>query len=336
MDAMYLLDHSFSPVCMPIDGYISIVWSLCYRSCGTFAAQLPYDGAAGLPEQAVYLTDGVRCGRIERIVIESGRVRLTGRTLECLLYDRLIAEKFEYTGTLSEACLAAVRTYCGDLPLTVETDGASFAQTGVYRAHWTTVGQFLHDALSQAGGSFAVEYVPGAAKCAFRLVCGTDRSGAGAVFSEDFGNIASLTVERDRSEQADRVYVTGADNVTAAVVREGAAEPYRDARIEAMDMESADYEVFADYTDALRERGKAYLAAYGGEIVRVDGGAEPDTLPEYGVDYALGDLCTVRTAAYSGTVRLTAIDVVTENGVRRVYPYFGIRRRTIRDVLGEK
>ena len=101
-------------------------------------------------------------------------------------------------------------------------------------------------------------------------------------------------------------------------------------------MESADYEVFADYTDALRERGKAYLAAYGGEIVRVDGGAEPDTLPEYGVDYALGDLCTVRTAAYSGTVRLTAIDVVTENGVRRVYPYFGIRRRTIRDALSEK
>lgn len=101
-------------------------------------------------------------------------------------------------------------------------------------------------------------------------------------------------------------------------------------------MESADYEVFADYTDALRDRGRAYLAAYGGEIVRVDGGAEPDTLPAYGVDYALGDLCTVRTAAYSGTVRLTAIDMVSENGVRRVYPYFGIRRRTLRDALGER
>ena len=70
--------------------------------------------------------------------------------------------------------------------------------------------------------------------------------------------------------------------------------------------------------------------------LRVDGGAEPDTLPAYGVDYALGDLCTVRTAAYSGTVRLTAIDMVSENGVRRVYPYFGIRRRTLRDALGER
>ena len=143
-------------------------------------------------------------------------------------------------------------------------------------------------------------------------------------------------VERDRSDRVDRVYVTGADRVTVSVVREGAEAPYRDARIEAADMESADYEVFADYTDALRERGRAYLAAYGGEIVRVDGGAEPDTLPAYGVDYALGDLCTVRTAAYSGTVRLTAIDMVSENGVRRVYPYFGIRRRTLRDALGER
>ena len=127
-------------------------------------------------------------------------------------------------------------------------------------------------------------------------------------------------VERERSDRVDRVYVTGADRVTVSVVREGAEAPYRDARIEAADMESADYEVFADYTDALRERGRAYLAAYGGEIVRVDGGAEPDTLP----------------AAYSGTVRLTAIDMVSENGVRRVYPYFGIRRRTLRDALGER
>lgn len=335
MDSIYLLDHAFAPLCLPIDGYFSLVWSLSYQTCGTFAALLPYDGA-GIWEEAVYLTDGVRCGRIERIEIENGRVRLTGRTLECLLYDRLFAEKFEYTGTLSEACLTAVRTCCADLPLTIETDGASFPQTGIYRAQWTTVGQFLHETLSQAGGSFAVEYVPGAPKCAFRLLCGTDRSAAGAIFSEDFGNIASLMVERDRSDRVDRVYVTGADRVTVSVVREGAEAPYRDARIEAADMESADYEVFADYTDALRDRGRAYLAAYGGEIVRVDGGAEPDTLPAYGVDYALGDLCTVRTAAYSGTVRLTAIDMVSENGVRRVYPYFGIRRRTLRDALGER
>ena len=237
MDSIYLLDHAFAPLCLPIDGYFSLVWSLSYQTCGTFAALLPYDGA-GIWEEAVYLTDGVRCGRIERIEIENGRVRLTGRTLECLLYDRLFAEKFEYTGTLSEACLTAVRTCCADLPLTVETDGASFPQTGIYRAQWTTVGQFLHETLSQAGGSFAVEYVPGAPKCAFRLLCGTDRSAAGAIFSEDFGNIASLMVERDRSDRVDRVYVTGADRVTVSVVREGAEAPYRDARIEAADMES--------------------------------------------------------------------------------------------------
>lgn len=335
MDEIYLLDHSFSPVCMPIDGYSSLIWNLCYQSCGTFAAQLPYDAAGGV-EAAVYLTDGVRCGRIERIAIEKGRVQLTGRTLECLLYDRLFAEKYEYEGTLEEACLTAVRTYCGDLPLVVAENGASFAQTGVFRAQWTTVGQFLHDVLSRADGSFAVEYVPGAAKCTFRLVCGTDKSAAGAIFSEDFGNIASLRVERDRSARVDRVYVTGADNVTVAVVRADGTEPYRDARLEVLDRESADYDVFADYTDALRERGQAYLAAHGEEIVRVDGGAEPNMAPVYGVDYALGDLCTVRTAAYSGTVRLTAIDMVTENGVRRVYPYFGKRRQTIRDVLDEK
>ena len=222
--------------------------------------------------------------------------------------------------------------------MTVDPEGAVFPESGTYRGHWVTAGGWLHEVLSEAGGSYELRYVPGAEKCVFRLTCGTDRSGAGAVFSEDFGNIASLEIERDRTKCADRLYVTGADGTTVSVVRAGVHAPYRDARIEANDIESADFEVFADYTDALRARALAYLSENGGEIVRAEGCAQNGALPRYGTDYALGDLCTVCAPSmrYTGRVRLTRIDLVFENGVAQVYPYFGARRQTIRELLADK
>lgn len=333
-----LLDRLFRPVTMPLDGYFSLVWSLTYQACGTFAALLPALPVCAPLDTAVYLTDGERCGRIETVRLADKRAELRGRMLECLLYDRLLAEKYVYTGPLADACLHLVRTRCADLPVTVDPEGVVFPESGTYRGHWVTAGGWLHEVLSEAGGSYELRYVPGAEKCVFRLTCGTDRSGAGAVFSEDFGNIASLEIERDRTKCADRLYVTGADGTTVSVVRAGVHAPYRDARIEANDIESADFEVFADYTDALRARALAYLSENGGEIVRAEGCAQNGALPRYGTDYALGDLCTVcaPSMGYTGRVRLTRIDLVYENGVAQVYPYFGARRQTIRELLADK
>ena len=333
MEPILLLDKGFSPVCLPVDGYFSLVWSLRYQACGTCTAVLPYADVRAVLQDAEYLAYGTRCGRIERCTAADNRVELSGQTLECLLYDRLAAQKFEYTGNVADACYSLVTAACADMPLVIDRAGPAFPETGTFRGEWVPVGRLLHDMLAPYGGSYTVAYVPGETKCVFRLTRGTDKSSAGAVFSEDFGNIAHLTLERDRGDLVDKLYVTGNDGTTVSVTREGAAVPYREARITAKELDPADYEVFADYTDALTARGRAYLAENGGEILRIDGSVETggdDTLP-----CALGDLCTVvsPTMGYTGTVRLTEMEIVAENGVVRVYPYFGGRRMTVREAI---
>lgn len=333
MNHIVLLDKAFAPVCMPVDGYRSVVWSLRYQEPGTFSAVMPYADVRDAIERAEYLAYGAYCGRIERCTASEGELALRGRTLECLLYDRLVARKFTYTGCVADACYSLVTAACADMPLVIDRDGAAFPETGTFGGEWRSAGALLRDMLSPYGASYAVAYVPGETKCAFRLTRGTDKSSAGAVFSEDFGNIAHLTLEWDRSDLVDRLYVTGNDGTTVSVTREGAVVPYRDARITAKELAPADYEVFADYTDALEARGAAYLAENGGELLRIDGSVE--TGDAAGLPCALGDLCTVvsPTMGYTGTARLTEVEIVAENGVVRVYPYFGDRRMTIREAI---
>lgn len=335
MNPILLLDKAFAPFCMPVDGYSSVIWSLRYQDCGTFTAVMPYADVRAVLHRAEYLAYGTHCGRIDSYTAAENRVELRGKTLECLLYDRLVAQKFEYTGNVADACFRLVTAACADMPLVLDRAGAAFAETDTFRGEWIPVGRLLHDMLAPYGGSYTVAYVPGETKCVFRLTRGTDKSSAGAVFSEDFGNIARLTLERDRGALVDKLYVTGNDGTTVSVIREGAAVPYREARITAKELDPADYEVFADYTDALTARGRAYLAENGGEILRMDGAAEPGSAAEEELPCALGDLCTVAspTMGYTGTARLTEMEIVAENGVVRVYPYFGDRRMTIREAI---
>jgi len=103
------------------------------------------------------------------------------------------------------------------------------------------------------------------------------------------------------------------------------------------DVKPADFSDTAAYTAALRQRGEEILAKHAGSVY-VAAGTETDAPPKYGVDYLLGDICDVAddTLGLAFGLRLTAVDVVWENGTCTLYPSFGEEVRQIRKFMPDK
>lgn len=328
---LYFLDVDFQPISMPVDTAISVVWSLRYHECGTFTVVLPViedPELLSVASRAVYLCDRERCGRIETILCRNGLLQVEGRMLECLLYDRVAAADETFTGTAAEAVLEAMAQWAGDLPL-VHIGTTPAAAAGPYTmTAGTNLGKWMHDTLAADGLSYKVEYTDG--KLCFALIAGVDRSldsetgVSRAIFSEEFGNIASLEEELFREDVCSRIYVEGSDGTVVTVDRSGSAAGRRECYKKASDIQPKDFADTDAYRAALAERGGQLLAGMG-ERSRLSCVAEYDTHPRYGKDYRLGDVCEIYSPAMSirMAARLTALDVVCEGGTVRLYPCFG-------------
>ncbi len=337
---LYFLDRNFTAISLPVDTAVSVVWALRYHECGSFTVVLPLtEGMPGsgensavllaLASQAVYLCDRERCGRIETLICRDGLLQLEGRLLECLLYDRVASADTVYSGTAAEAVMAALGDWAEGLPLLVEDAMPVAGETAQYSMKaGDRLGKWIHETLAVSGASYTITMKDG--RLFFALVMGTDRSldsepGVNrAIFSEEFGNIASLEEELYREDAYSRIYVEGGDGTVVTVDRAETPEERRESYKKAADLRPEDYDTNEAYLAALTGRGEALLDAAGARY-RLSCIAEYDVEPRFGTDYGLGDICeiyspatAVRTAA-----RLTALDVVQEGGMVRLYPCFG-------------
>ena len=349
---LYFLDRNFSAISPPVDTATSLVWSLRYGECGTFAADLPltqgtYGGAAytakellSLASGAVYLCDRQYCGRIETVTCRDAILHIGGRMLECLLYDRVAGTKTVYTGTAGQAVRAALQQWAGDLPLTVTGTIPALTGTMIFPMEaGEMLGQWIHRILAPLGAMYSIELLDG--KLVFSVTVGTDRSldsAAGvnrAIFSEDFGNIAGLEAELYRESAINRIYVEGTDGTVVTVDQAPAADRRKEGYKRATDIRPAEYGSTSAYKEALIRRGKELLAA-NGEVFRLTCRGEYDTQPAYGRDYRLGDICEVQgdSLGVRQAARLTAVDVVYEGGTVKLYPFFGDTVARIRTTIG--
>ncbi len=336
---LYFLNEAFGAVSLPVETAVSVVWSLRYHECGTFTAVFPMDmhGSGGtapellrLAGQAAYLWGDGCCGRIETVLCRNGRIQLEGRLLECLLYDRVASTETVYTGTAAEAVLAAVRQWAGDLalalPETAEAEETGSAQFNMEAGE--KLGKWIHTVLARYGMSYQVTLQDG--QPVLTLVRGVDRSldsdpgVSRAIFSEEFGNIAGLEEEVYREDVCTRMYVEGGDGTVVTAELPGGTGTIREGYRKAADIRPEAYETEEAYLAALRERGKTLLASAGVRF-RLSCIAEYDAEPRFGRDYGLGDICEIYSPAMAirTSARLTALDVVHEGGMVRLYPSFG-------------
>ena len=343
---LYFLDKHFAALNTPLDTMTSVVWSLRYYSCGTFTVVFPgCDSAiAEIASAAVYLCDRRHCGRIEYVSVTEDGIELRGKLLECLLSDRLLRGNVAYSGTITEVVLAVLQDTLGDLPVEIAPNQPVFDTKVTFSGSWEPLGDWLYDNLRPYGISYTVQYDAGANKGIFRLRSGVDRSYDGqdednsvemAVFSEEFGNIASLTYEKHLGDVRSRVYVEGGDGMIVTVESSTDGD-IREIHKKAADLKESDFHDKDSYIAALTVRGQQILEECTPQI-RLDCTAEGDAQPRYGIGYDLGDTCEIQSVPLGISIRtqLTGLDIVYENGVEQLYPCFGDEITDIRRLINK-
>ncbi|MBQ7922281.1 MAG: hypothetical protein IJ325_06860 [Clostridia bacterium] len=341
---LYFLDKNFAVLNTPLDNMTSVVWSLRYYSCGTFTVVFPGCDStiAAIASAAVYLCDRKHCGRIEYVSVKEDGIELRGRMLECLLSDRLLRGNVTYSGTVTDVVLAVLQDTLDSLPVEIGADQPVIDTEVTFSGSWEPLGDWLYSNLQPYGISFTVDYDYTADRGIFRLHTGTDRSYDGdsraemAIFSEEFGNIASLTFEKQTEDVRNRVYMEGGDGVIVTVERNTGKEDIREIHKKAADLKEADFPDRETYIAALTARGQQVLGECTSRI-RLDCTAEGNAQPRYGSGFDLGDVCEIQSHPLGISIRtqLTGLDIVYENGVEQLYPYFGDEITDIRHLISK-
>ena len=347
---LYFLDADFDLIAGPVEGFTSIVFSERYHETGTFSLRFP---ASLLPSiaDAVYVrtaadpeTGECLAGRIETLSsvdAENGGCEMGGPLLECLLEDRLTEGAFTDSGEATAVVLRTVTANLRSSPVEVDADGSAvIGESGTFGGEWENLGAWVRSVLRPYGASYAIRLREsgGALVPVFRVIRGQDRSAEGsaqrAVFSGSYGNIFSVTVERDLSGVKNAVFVEGGDGVVEVVDHSAGAPARRELYRRASDLKRADFDTEAAYRAALALRGEMALAHYP-EGLCVSAECDPDALPVYGRDYALGDVCDVadERLGLSFGLRLTGVDTVWEGGGRLLCPFFGDEVLSVRETV---
>lgn len=218
--------------------------------------------------------------------------------------------------------------------------------------------EWVRKTLSAVGASYRIlpDYDTG--ELVFSVFRGLDRTQAQtengcAVFSTSFASIGTLDFLADSSDYRNFAYIAGEGEGSQRVivtldVRADEGEALRELFVDARDLRSDDgVNTLSeeDYRKLLLTRGKQRLAehAYVAEVsgtaasysMKAGAGLSADRLPPVGVsmepflradtDYALGDLCDIRSEALhmSWSERITEICYVYEGTECRVEPRFG-------------
>ncbi len=174
-------------------------------------------------------------------------------------------------------------------------------------------------AVLDSGGGAASESGSGGVYALGGSSAGAER----AVFSSSYGNIFSLSVEKNSAKMKTCAYVEGSDG-TVVEVGSGSAGRRVEIYRKASDIRPGDFEKTAGYAAALEQRGEELLAKYPASVY-VSAESDSSLVPKYGRDYFLGDVCDVCDGeiGLSCGMRLTGVDTVCEYGGVRVLPYFG-------------
>ncbi len=325
MTELYFLDENFQIMDGPIEDMTSVVFSERYFDTGTFTIHFPAE-LAKRASGAVYVRSGANpsgqifCGRIEYLHADSnGDCEMGGHLLECLLNDRVLTGG-PWSGTVTEALLAAVEDNLRLSPVRIGTDHASLTDTVTLTADWESLSDWIHRILRPGGASYRVtlgeDDVP-----EFRIVKGAELENV--IFSASFGNIFSIESKYNSAAMKNAVYVEGSDG-TVVLADLSAGGGVREMHKKAADISPGKFGSEEDYRQALLRRGYEILAGYP-EKFEVSAEIDSGALPVYGKDYRLGDVCSVvdEELGVELPLRLTQVDWVSENGTTSVYPVFG-------------
>ena len=323
-----------------IENQRSLLWNRQYYESGDFELHCPitpYNVSLLKMTNLVWKQGSVDAGIIENLHIEEdvdgNELVASGRFLPAYL-DRRILPKMPGTNIpTAEMKMKAIVIYpTFGLPIAIEPQ-QGFTENVKVEARYKGALSTIMKIAKQAQLGFRIVPDFTAKTMTFCVYKGVDRSigqsdRARVIFSEGFSNLnkavyeeneqvfANVCVVGGRGEGDERQTVTVGETELTGLDR-------REVFINGQDI-SPDNITEEEYTSALEARGWSKLA----ECARYNS-LECEAIPygnfEYGVDYDLGDIVTIKKESWDlgENLRMTGITEVYEDGARKIQPVFG-------------
>lgn len=313
-----------------IDNASSVIWTKRYYERGDFEIYIRAGaGAAALLQEGHFITrpDDDAIGIIEGIrittSIEDGDyIIATGIMLDGITARRVINKRTVVSGTVEKCIRTLITNNCIDArPFpNFRLDENLVGITDAHRAQYT--GTNLYTAITDVCKSYGIgnRVVLGDdGAFVYQLYRGIDRSENQTVnphvtFSAEFDNLANTEYMQDMAALKNFAYVAGEGEGSArkiATISNGAPSGYnlREVWVDARDASTNEGEISeSEYMQQLQTRGIESMAetqdseAFTGEIVNA-------YTYVYGVDYALGDIVTIKDE-YGHSVDSRIVEVI--------------------------
>lgn len=320
----YLLDENFD-VFEILENYKSAIWTGRYSKSGDFELYLPATKAL---IDAVNIGNGItkryicrgdepsKCGIVERVAIttdvENGNfLTIAGRTIESMIFKRIVKRQTTYTGSPKEIIYRLVTNSLidPDLPIRaveglkierseLSTDDIIITQ----QFDGANVGEAIEGLCQAYRIGYKITFDITNKEFIFKLYEGTDRSTNQSevppvVFSNDFNNLISSNYGVDIANKKDLALVAGEGEGTARKKVEvgamGQGLLMSEMYINAQTISTNDGEMTeTTYRKALTQQG--YNALLDNSITTA---ADGEVAPNYGFilnqDYFLGDIVSI-------------------------------------------
>lgn len=266
-----------------------------YVGTGNLTMILPitHDAVHFVQKNGWIVTDDGRPFIVKVIEQNQSEVTYTAYSGHKLLCQR-VAKQGNVSCTQESADYVAkffINEIKGDLPITTapEHDGPLISE----KIRLTNLGDKVYDILYAAGRGETFELIEGSG-LKFDTYTGTDRSLANAadnapvVFALEYGNIDEPTYMQDGTTEQTTVYVAGpgeGENRQVEVLGDSVTGVDRvEVVVDAKDVEPGD-------TVTLEQRAAQCLVD---DTITISASAIADSNMQYGTDYSLGDICTIK------------------------------------------
>ena len=343
---IYILDSNLD-IIGPVPVFTSLIWARRYYEPGVFEFH-------SVPEYFNIMRAGKYLYRSDRPT-ELGVIRnqhfdnssccyCKGFLAESLLDNRVIDKTHHLSGTPETIGRTLVTDYF--ISPTDSSRGVNNILLGTVhnigsqvsiQVTGDNVGAFMYEVEKTQEMSHRLLYNYQTNKFTLDFFKGLDRTdqqnvNSWAVFSDTFQNVKTFSYDLDSSDYRNFAYIAGEGEgsdrtVTSVDIRESATEERRELYVDARDLQqtttSRTY-TDAEYESLLQQRGRQKLAEYN-QRQKVESDVDPDANLVYGVDFDLGDICTVMKSSIGIAVdtRITEIRETIEGASRTVDVIFG-------------
>jgi len=329
---LYIMDESFK-VQYVIDVFMSLIWTKRYYQYGDFELYLPIkQGYSDIFQLNYYVQreDDDTIMIIEKIETttdtENGNyIKLSGRSLESILYRRVIWTQTTVTGTAETRIRTLIDKSCISSDIEARNISGLSLETAVHDfGDKSAKSQYTGDNLYETIEKICQDYGYGfkisldGTSMIFSMYQGLNSGGNQTAnpcitFSPDFNNLLTSDYYKDITDYATIARVLGEGEGTARTSTEYNRDTTatginrREVYVDAKDLQKEDGTTDAEYLEILQQRGKETLSDYT-EKQAFDCDVLPVGQYEYKTDYNIGDIVAVKDVyGFGGDARIVEI-----------------------------